>query len=78
MMCVNLTHCYAPEKIILGGGVMTPGHLIEKVRAKFVDYMNGYLPPSITSEMKNYIVLPQLNGRSGLVGALAMAETAAQ
>lgn len=76
MMCVNLTHCYAPEKIILGGGVMAQAHLIEKVRTKFLEYMNGYLSPSILSDMNGYIELPELNGHSGLVGALAMAETA--
>lgn len=73
MMCVNLTHCYAPEKIILGGGVMAQTHLMDKVRDKFSQYMNGYFALDIGSDLASYIVPPQLNGHSGLMGALVMA-----
>lgn len=72
VMCVNLTLCYSPSLIILGGGVMGQSQLYSKVRQQFKELMNGYMLPSVPLEQ--YIVAPGLPGTSGEAGALALAK----
>ncbi len=72
VMCVNITLCLSPRLIILGGGVMDQAHLFPKVRQQFKELMNGFMMPAIALE--EYIVPTGLPGRSGEVGALALAE----
>jgi len=73
VMCVNLTLCFSPSLIILGGGVMDQSQLYPKIRQQFEDLMNGYMLPPIP--LQEYIVAPQLPGTSGETGALALAQT---
>jgi fructokinase len=71
VMCV-----ISPERIVLGGGVMrTPG-LIERVRGHIAGLVNGYLQAPTVSEMDRYVTPPALGPRSGVLGAIAMAEAA--
>ena len=74
-MCVNLTRVLAPERIILGGGVMQNSGLLAGVRRAFVEQMGGYhtLP---AEEVETYLAAPQLGAISGLVGALILADEA--
>lgn len=73
--------CYSlmisPQRIIAGGGVMkTPG-LIEMIRFRVSGLLNGYVRHHmILDEMDKYIVPPELGDRSGVCGALALAEQA--
>ncbi|MCW8126589.1 ROK family protein [Microbulbifer halophilus] len=73
MLCMNLTLCYAPERIILGGGVMARRQLLPMIRERFAALMNGYTELSAVSP-QDYIVPPSLGERSGEVGALVAAE----
>jgi fructokinase len=76
---VNIITILSPQRIILGGGVMQQGHLFPMVRAKVQKLLNGYLQrAAITDEIDSYIVPPALGGRSGVLGAIALAEMAAQ
>lgn len=75
VMCVNLTHAYSPEKIILGGGVMGQAALFPLIRAEFVRLINHYAPASILHAVDDFIVPPGLNDRSAIRGALHMAST---
>ncbi len=75
VMCVNLTQCYSPQKIILGGGVMTQAHLFPLIRAEFLRLVNGYLPEWVSHNLDSYIVAPQREGQSGQLGALMLAES---
>lgn len=72
VMCQSLTLFYSPRIIILGGGVMKQSQLYPKVRQQFSELMNGYMLPPVN--LQDYIVAPGLDGRSGEVGALALAE----
>lgn len=72
-MCVNLTQCFAPQKIILGGGVMEKKLLFPLVRNKFLELINGYAPESILARVDQYIVPTGLDGKAGVVGALDLA-----
>lgn len=72
-LCVNLTCSYAPEKIILGGGVMEQEHLHAAVRETFNTLMGGYTPTPFVTDLERYIAPPGLASRSGSAGALALA-----
>ncbi|WP_246394798.1 ROK family protein [Microbulbifer rhizosphaerae] len=73
-MCVNLTLCYAPERIILGGGVMSQKQLFAMVRTEFTQMLNGYTTLPAAADPENYIVPSALDGHSGELGALIAAE----
>lgn len=61
-----------PERIVLGGGVMgTPG-LLDKVRLAAVEAGAGYF----AGDPAEIVVAPGLGERSGLFGALAVAQAA--
>lgn len=63
---------FEPGRIVLGGGVMgTPG-LLERVRTEAERLGNGYF----RGKASEIVVLPGLGDRSGLLGALALAEAA--
>jgi fructokinase len=62
-----------PERIVLGGGVMNSPGLIEKVRVKAAEAGAGYF----RGDPQKVIVAPGLGDRSGLMGALAIAQAAA-
>lgn len=77
VLCWNLTASYAPQRIILGGGVMQQTHLFARIREKFQHLMNGYPTGPETSQLDSYIVAPQLGGDAGEAGAIIMAQAAA-
>jgi fructokinase len=68
----------SPRRIVTGGGVMQHARLLPLVRRRLRDLLNGYIPSMLLSEgIDEYVVLPRLGDRSGVVGALALAEKAA-
>jgi fructokinase len=75
----NLVLALSPERIILGGGVMQQAQLFplirERVRAKLAGYVAS---PAIGEGIEDYIVPPGLGKRSGVLGAIALAQQAAQ
>jgi fructokinase len=67
----------SPERIVVGGGVMRRPGLLELVHREVSGLMNGYLETSSLEEgIADYITLPHLGGRSGILGAIALAQTA--
>ncbi len=69
----------SPQRIIMGGGVMAQPQLFPLVRAKTQEYLNQYVQsPVILTQITSYIVPPGLGNRAGVLGALALAETAVQ
>jgi len=71
-LVANLMAALAPDIIVMGGGVMeTPG-LIEKVRTAAAAADAGYRAGS--DEWSRIIVPPGLENRSGILGALALAQ----
>jgi fructokinase len=65
----NLTLTLSPRRIILGGGVMGMPGLLDATRTVMVDSLAGYSEP----DPEAYLVPPALPGRSGVLGAIAMA-----
>ena len=65
----------SPERIVLGGGVGTALGLLSRVRPRVVTLLNGYLAaPAVTEQIDDYLVPPRLATRSGVLGAIALAE----
>jgi fructokinase len=65
----------SPQRIVIGGGVGTAPGLLSLVRPRVVALLNGYLAaPAVTDQIDDYLVPPRLAGRSGVLGAIALAE----
>ena len=74
---VNFICTLSPQRIIMGGGVMSQPQLFPLVRRKTRDLMNNYLvTPALHEGIEDYIVPPGLGGRAGVLGAIALAEMA--
>lgn len=77
LAAMNWTLTLSPERLILGGGVMEQRHLFPAVRRRLRELLNGYLQaPEILEEIDRFIVPPELGGRAGVLGALALAKLA--
>jgi fructokinase len=73
----NLICTLSPQRIVLGGGVMQQEQLFPLVRREVQVLLNGYVQsPAIVEQIEHYIVPPQLGGRAGVLGAIALAEMA--
>lgn len=71
----NCVLVLSPQKIIVGGGVMKNKSLYPKIRERIPKLLNGYIKhEKILKDMDNYIVEPAFEGRSGILGGLALAE----
>lgn len=67
----------APERIILGGGVMKHRALFAPIRANLLRSLAGYIQvPTVVERMDDYVVPSGLQGKAGLYGALALAQLA--
>lgn len=76
---VTCIYTLAPQRIILGGGVMQQTHLLRLIRAEVQTLLNGYLEvPELGDGIDTYIVPPALGGDAGVLGALVLAEQAAR
>ncbi|MFO8036630.1 MAG: ROK family protein [Anaerolineales bacterium] len=71
---VNYISILAPQRIILGGGVMQQRQLFPLIRTKVIEILNGYFQvPQITENIEWFIVPPDLDDRAGILGAIALA-----
>jgi fructokinase len=71
---VNYILTLAPQRIIIGGGVMQKDFMFPAVRQKTQELLNGYLQHDLLlNHMDEYIVPPALGNRSGVLGAIALA-----
>jgi fructokinase len=67
----------SPERVIAGGGVMERPGLLAAVRARLVALNAGYLEtPMIGDEVERYVVAPALGDEAGVLGAIALAQSA--
>jgi fructokinase len=72
VMCV-----LSPERIVIGGGVAHHDGLLHLVQRDVRALMNGYLESAaLGDEIGEYITLPGLGSRAGVLGAIALAQTA--
>jgi len=72
---VNIICVLAPQRIIMGGGVMEQSQLFPLLRQRVQELLNGYLQsPEILGRIDDYIVPPGLGKRAGVLGAIALAQ----
>jgi len=75
---VNYILTLAPQRLILGGGVMEQRQLFPLVRSEVQTLLNHYLQaPEILEHSDDYIVPPRLGNRAGVLGAIALAQMVA-
>jgi fructokinase len=72
--CLNVVATLAPERIVLGGGVIGTAGLLAGIRARFSLLARSYFPGFAAAD----IVLAKLYPMSGLIGGLGIAELALQ
>lgn len=76
---VNFICTLSPERLILGGGVMQQRQLFPRIRRKTVELLNDYVrSPAILDDVDGYIVPPALGNQAGMLGAIALAQRAAE
>jgi fructokinase len=77
-LCAQLILTVSPRRIVIGGGVMGQTRLLPMIREQTCHWLRGYIARlEIIAAMDDYIVLPGLGPRSGVLGALALAMCAA-
>jgi fructokinase len=70
----NFICTLSPQRIIIGGGVMEQSQLLPLLRQNVPKLLGGYIQaPQILEYIDNYIVLPALGRRAGVLGAIALA-----
>lgn len=74
---VSVICVLSPERIVIGGGVMNHPGLLALVHREIVALMNGYLgAPVLGDGISDFVTRPALGPRAGVLGALALAESA--
>jgi len=63
----------APERIVLGGGVMHQTQLFPLIRKRTIELLGGYIQTRQLENMDTYIVPPSLNDNQGVLGCLMLA-----
>jgi fructokinase len=72
---VNFICALSPERIVIGGGVMSKTLLYPLIRSQVLALVNNYVrAPQILEGIDHYIVPPWLGGHAGVLGALALAQ----
>ncbi len=75
----SYSYVLSPQRIIIGGGVGSTPHLLTKIQKRTRGYINGYIQSDIIlKNIETYIVSPGLRNRSGILGAIALAEQTLQ
>ena len=66
----------SPEKIVLGGGVMSNLELFPLIRSQVRTLLNGYIAvPQIEHDIDDLIVPPTLGEDAGFLGAIALTKS---
>jgi fructokinase len=71
---VSVTCILSPQRIVLGGGVMKQVGLLGLVHREVGVLLSGYQVGPDPADIAAYVTTPQLGDRSGVVGAIALAE----
>lgn len=72
---VSVICVLSPERILLGGGVMSRFGLLPLVHREVSGLLNGYLETGAVGDgIAEYITVPALGRQAGVLGAIALAE----
>ena len=74
----TFTYVTAPQRILLGGGVMQQPGLLELTREKLIAQLGNYATgQSLLESPDDYVMAPAFGQDAGLIGAIALAMRAA-
>jgi fructokinase len=77
-LCALLVVTVSPQRIVMGGGVMSQARLLPLVRERMRHWLRGYVDRSaVLTEVEQYVVAPGLGENAGVQGALVLAIDAA-
>lgn len=77
-LCHNLVYTTLPQRILMGGGVMTdrPG-LLDQVRERLAASLSGYgTGHQIAANISSYLMMPHLGSQAGPMGSICLAADA--
>ena len=77
-LCAQLVLMVSPQRIIIGGGVMSQDRLFPVIRLRMQHWLGGYIERPEILDADRYIVPPALGAQSGVLGALCLAINAAR
>jgi fructokinase len=72
-VCATLVLVCSPERIVIGGGVMTGGLLHAGIEAAMMKWLGGYVEPNPLLDGA-FVVPPGLGDEAGLIGGFALAQ----
>ncbi len=72
----DIIYTLSPQKIILGGGVMSQAQLFPLIRKYVLENINNYIDTKELHNINSLISPAALNGNQGIMGALKLAENA--
>ena len=71
----NIICAVAPQRVVLGGGVMAQAQLFPLIRRELLELLNGYIQKGeILERIDEYVVPARLGRNAGVLGALALAQ----
>jgi fructokinase len=76
-LCAQLVLTLSPQRIVMGGGVLTQERLLPFIRQRLQHWLRGYVDhPDIGAHVDGFVVAPALGTRAGVLGALVLAMNA--
>jgi len=76
---VNWICTLSPRRVVMGGGVMQQKHVFPAIRRELVGLLNGYIQHAALDPSNSEFIVPATaGGQAGVLGALLLANHAAQ
>lgn len=73
-LAAQVTLLASPQRIVMGGGVMSQRALFPLLRARLAHWLGGYVDaPALRGDLRDYVVPPGLGDGAGLQGAFELA-----
>ena len=72
-LALAIAYLDAPQRIVMGGGLMLRRGLIDAIRRRFDELLAGYAPRPEMRDAQSYLVLPGLGEDAGAIGGAMIA-----
>jgi len=73
-LCAQLVLTVSPQRIIMGGGVMSQLRLLPLIHERLLHWLGGYIDRrEILEDIEHYVAAPALGLKAGVLGALGLA-----
>ena len=73
-LCAQLVLTLSPQRIVMGGGVMSQLRLLPLIQRRMLYWLGGYIERrEILEDIGRYVAAPALGAQAGVLGALSLA-----